>query len=60
MTRLGYHPDEVAGMLGLSRASVYRAIKRGDIPAERVAGRLIVPAAALRAKFGEPIEDAAA
>lgn len=38
---------ETARILGLSRAAAYRAAARGDIPARRIGGRLIVPRAAL-------------
>lgn len=59
MTRLGVKPAELAPMLGVSTRSVYRAIAAGEIPAERVAGCLLIPASWLRAKFGEPVEVAA-
>ncbi len=35
-------------LLGLSRASTYDAVARGEIPAIRVGRRLLVPTAALR------------
>jgi excisionase family DNA binding protein len=38
---------QVAKMLGLSRASAYRAIETGDIPSVKVGGRIIIPADAL-------------
>lgn len=34
--------------LGLSKASTYEAVARGDIPSIRIGGRLLVPTAALR------------
>ncbi len=33
-------PAQVAGMAGLSRAAVYRAIERGELRASRLCGRL--------------------
>ena len=39
-------------MLGLGRDASYQAAKRGDIPVLRIGGRLLVPLAALRRKFG--------
>ncbi len=38
---------QVAKMLGLSRASAYRAIDNGDIPSVKVGTRIIIPADAL-------------
>lgn len=38
--------------LGLSRASTYDAVARGQIPAIRVGRRLLVPTAALRRMLG--------
>lgn len=34
--------EEAAGLLGLSRAATYEAIKRGEIPAIRIGKRLLV------------------
>jgi predicted DNA-binding transcriptional regulator AlpA len=39
---------EVGRALGLSRAAAYAAVARGDIPALRIGGRVIVPTAAVR------------
>ena len=39
-------------MLGIGRDAAYRAAKCGDIPVLRIGGRLLVPLAALRKKFG--------
>ena len=39
---------ETAHILGLSKASVYDAAHRGEIPTIRVGRRLLVPTAALR------------
>lgn len=38
--------------LGLSRASTYEAVRRGDIPSIRVGGRVLVPTAGLRRMLG--------
>ncbi len=35
-------------ILGLSKASTYEAVRRGDIPVIRIGRRLLVPTAALR------------
>jgi len=59
MRRYGVKPSELAPMLGISTRSVYRAIAAGEIPAERVAGCLLIPARWLTEKFGEAIEVAA-
>ncbi len=34
-------------MLGLSRNAAYQAVRRGEIPAVKIGGRLLVPRAAL-------------
>lgn len=46
-TPLGLAVSDAAKSLGVSKASAYRAISRGDIPAYRLGRRLIVPVAAL-------------
>lgn len=48
--------DEAAHMLGVSPSTVYRSIKSGEVVAERIAGRLVIPARALSLRFGEPVE----
>lgn len=40
---LVYTPEEVAEILRVSRASVYKMIKAGELPFVRVAGRIRVP-----------------
>ena len=42
--------EEAAAWLGISRTSAYSAIRRGDfpIPALHIAGRIMIPTAALR------------
>jgi len=42
-----YSVAQVAGMLGMSPMTVYRAISDGQFPAVRIRGRLIIPARAL-------------
>ena len=41
--------DEAAQALGISRASAYKAVERGEIPTLRLGKRLVVP----RTKFEE-------
>jgi len=38
---------EVARALGVSRSTIYKAVKRGEIPVVKIGGRLLVPKAAL-------------
>lgn len=40
---------EAARRLSVSPDTVYRAIKRGDLQAKRLAGRIVVPVRALEA-----------
>jgi excisionase family DNA binding protein len=35
-------------ILGIGRGSAYEAVRRGEIPAIRIGGRLVVPTAQLR------------
>jgi hypothetical protein len=46
-------PEELNKSKGLpiSRNALYAAIKRGDIPSFRLGRRIIIPTAALKAKF---------
>ena len=43
MTPLAVSVPEAGRLLGLSRSSAYEAVKRGDIPSVRIAGRILVP-----------------
>ncbi len=43
---LTYSVDEAAALLGVSRASAYKAAGCGQIPALRIGKRLVVPRAA--------------
>ena len=48
-TRRTYSVPEVAEMLGISRASVYVCIQRGEIPSLRLGGRVVIPRTAFEA-----------
>lgn len=53
--RLTYTVNEVAGVLGLSRASTYQGIATGDIPHIKIGRRILVPVRALeRMLEGKP------
>jgi excisionase family DNA binding protein len=52
--RLTLTVSEVKDYLGLSEASVYRALHKGEIPAERVGGSWLVLKEAFFSKFGRP------
>jgi excisionase family DNA binding protein len=54
--RLTLTVSEVKGYLGLSEASVYRALHKGDIPAERVGGSWLILREAFFSKFGWPTD----
>jgi excisionase family DNA binding protein len=45
--RAAYSVAETAQMLGLCEASIYRAMRRGDIASVMVGGRRIIPAATI-------------
>lgn len=47
--RLAFRPTEVAEGCGLSRTTVYEAIRTGELPSRRLGKRIVVPADALRA-----------
>ena len=55
-TKLVYTPRETACLLGLSRPSLYEAIRIGVIPALRVGRRLLVPKAALERLLEQSLE----
>jgi excisionase family DNA binding protein len=44
--------DETAGVLGISRGSVYAGIRAGDVPSIRVGRRFLVPTALLAELLG--------
>ena len=56
--RLACSIPEAGKMIGLGRTASYDAAKRGEIPTVPVGGRLVVPIATFRKKFGagEPEE----
>lgn len=56
MERLALTPTEAARLLGVSKSTVYRAIKRGEIATEIVSGKKLIPARSLVERFGEPVE----
>lgn len=37
--------DEIAVLLGVSRATAYEAVRKGDIPSIRLGRRIVVPTA---------------
>ncbi len=45
--RLTYSVDEAAELLGISRASAYEAIRRGEIPHIKIGKRILIPRVAL-------------
>lgn len=45
--RLTMTVEAAASALGISRASAYKAVGRGEIPAIRIGRRILVPKAAL-------------
>ena len=47
MTRLMFTPEEVAEALACSKASVYAAIHRGDLPAVQLGRLLRIPVSGL-------------
>ena len=47
MQRLFYRVPEVAEMLGISRASAYVLVKRGEIQSVEIAGTIRVPTDAI-------------
>jgi excisionase family DNA binding protein len=52
MRKLGYSFAEAEVATGLSRASLYRAIGRGELRRVKVGNRSLIPAADLEALFG--------
>lgn len=46
--------DDVAPLLKMSKASVYRAIRSGELPAIHIGRRALIPEAALRRLIETP------
>jgi excisionase family DNA binding protein len=44
--------DVAAELLGISRASAFRAVHRGQLPSIRLGRRIVIPTTALRALLG--------
>lgn len=57
-SRAAYSVSETAQMLGLCEASIYRAMRRGDIASVMVGGRRIIPATTID-RLLKPQTDAA-
>ena len=57
---VGYSVDTVASLLGISRASAYTAINKGEIPVVRIGHLLIIPRDRFHEKFGALMPDAEA
>lgn len=45
--RRTYSVEEAAAILGISRTTAYECVKSKELPALRLRGRIVVPAAAL-------------
>ena len=46
--------EEAGKVLGLSRGSAYRSVRRGEIPSLRLGRRLLIPKPALEAMLQDP------
>jgi excisionase family DNA binding protein len=55
---IGVKPTALARALGLSRAGIYKAVERGEIPATRVGRRVIITAPVARRLLGMEPEGA--
>ena len=58
--RLALSPAEAAESLGLSPASIYRALSAGELHAVKRGGRWLIPVTSLRVFCGESVEPAPA
>ncbi|MDF0532533.1 helix-turn-helix domain-containing protein [Tsukamurella sp. 8F] len=54
-SRVSISVPRAGQILGVSRATAYALVERGEVPSVRVGGRVLVPTAALRALLG--VED---
>ncbi len=41
-SRIAYRPATLAALLDLSRATVYRLIEQGELPASRIGGAVVI------------------
>lgn len=46
--RAAFSPAEVATVFGVSRSSIYEAIRRGELRSVRLGGRRLIPVAEIR------------
>ena len=46
--RLAYSPTETSAVLGVSKPTVYKLLKRADFPSFKIGTRTLVPAEGLR------------
>ena len=53
--RRTYSVEEAAAILGISRTTAYECVKSQELPALRLRGRIVVPAAALAMLLSEPV-----
>lgn len=56
-TRRTLSVDEVAGLIGVSRAAVYNAIHDGEIEHIKLGRRVLIPRRAVEDLLGEPIPE---
>jgi excisionase family DNA binding protein len=50
---------DAAAVLGIDRNAAYRAVRRGDIRAIRIGGKIVIPTLPLRRMLGMDTENAA-
>ena len=55
--RLTITVEEAAAHLGISRNSVYEAVRRGEIPSVRIGGRIVIPRRRFLDWLGEAGDD---
>lgn len=55
--KLAFSVEETAKLLGLSRNSVYAALRAGEIPSIRVGARLLIPKTGLEKMLSEAGQD---
>ncbi len=56
--RKAYRVEESMTLLGISRASIYELIKRGELKTVKIAGRRLVPEASIDALIQSKLEAA--